>query len=102
MLHSLTKTTCAAALALAVSAPILAPTAAEAQGARLSESQVLRVRSNGPHCAHIKARKSNIVSFALVNRITRQACFPSRSQCTNWLYWAQTYFNDVRLTRRCS
>ena len=92
----------AVAMAAAVAVPNVAATSAYAQGSpRLSESYVLRVNSRGPYCAYINAKKANPISFALENRIRREACFPTVSQCRNWLYWAQTYFGDVRLTRRC-
>ena len=78
-----------------------AATLAHAQSPRLSVVQVVRGGTGGPVCGFIKARSDSAVSNGRYNLIVKQACFRSRAQCRNWLYWAQTYFGRVMSRRTC-
>ena len=35
------------------------------------------------------------------NVFRRRACFTSRAQCQRWLYWAQSYYPQRELLKRC-
>ena len=35
------------------------------------------------------------------NVFRRRACFPDRAQCRRWLYWAQSYYPQRELLKRC-
>ena len=73
-----------------------------AQTSRLSAAEVARGSHSGAICATHKGRSDNATVTGGIDKIVKQACFPSVAACRNWLYWARTYFPRNQGGTRCS
>lgn len=77
--------------------------AAPSRPARLSRWQVQRL-GTGPGGAPVCAYYSGYERLGRPrnkNVFRRRACFRSRAQCRRWLYWAQSYYPQRELLKRC-
>ena len=104
------------AIAFAIAAPILRTPVAQtgatdahaqirvpARPPRLSRWQVQRsgrAAGTGGVCAYYSGYE-RLGSPRNKNVFRRRACFPSRAQCRRWLYWAQSYYPQRELLKRC-
>lgn len=89
--------------ALAALLLLATATSVQARPAFLSEWQLYRFGAGpggGAVCAYYSGYR-RLGSYRSKAVFRRRACFPNRSQCFRWIYWAQSHFPIRELRKGC-